>query len=75
MSTDSLRMTDDDIASAYVVLAAATSPCGRHKEARKVLPNAKVMFAGTNQEVQVLVASSELAVARNDTETSIRTQD
>ena len=35
-------------------------------------PVSQVVFAGSNQEVQVLVAASHLAVERKDFDTAIR---
>ena len=73
--TDSLRLTNDDRVNAFVLYAALLSRSRRLKEAKQVLAEAKVVFAGTAQEVQVLVATSQLAVERNDFDTAIRVLD
>lgn len=63
---DPLRLTDDDRVAAFVLLSSLLSRSKRLKEAQKVLSEAKVIFAGSKQEVQVLVAASQLAVEKND---------
>ena len=47
----------------------------RLKEAQKVLSEAKVLFAGSKQEVQILVAASQLAVERGDYDAAVRMLD
>ena len=63
---DPLRLTDDDRVCAFVLHASLLSRTKRLKEAQKVLSEAKVLFAGSKQEVQVLVAASQLAVEKSD---------
>ena len=75
MHTDSLRLTEDDRVGAFIVYASLLSKARRLKEGNKVLSEAKMAFAGTPQEVQVLVAASHLAVERKDFDTAIRTLD
>jgi tetratricopeptide (TPR) repeat protein len=72
---DSLTISDDDRVSVFVVHAQLLSRLRRLKEAHKVLQDAKVIFAGTPQQLQVLVASAQLAVDRGDHESAIRTLD
>lgn len=61
---DSLRLTEDDKVNVYVTYASLLSKARRLKDANKVLSKAKVTFAGTRQEVQVLVAASQLYVEK-----------
>eukprot|EP00607_Mallomonas_marina_P008435 CAMPEP_0182424556 /NCGR_PEP_ID=MMETSP1167-20130531/10752_1 /TAXON_ID=2988 /ORGANISM="Mallomonas Sp, Strain CCMP3275" /LENGTH=1377 /DNA_ID=CAMNT_0024604441 /DNA_START=94 /DNA_END=4227 /DNA_ORIENTATION=+ len=75
MHTDSMRLTDDDRVVAFITLAAQLSKSKRLKEADKILSEAKLAFAGTPQEVQVLVASSQLAVERKEFDRAIRMLD
>lgn len=51
------------------------APARRLKEANKVLSQAKQSFAGTRQEVQVLVAASQLYVEKGDFDAAIRMLD
>lgn len=73
--SDTLRLTDDDRVSAFVCYASILSKERRMKEANKVLSHAKVIFAGTSQEVQVLVAASQLYVEKGDFDAAIRMLD
>ena len=73
--SDSLRLTDEDRVSAFVLHASLLGKARRLKEANKVLSEAKIIFSGSPQEVQVLVAASQLAVERNDFDAAIRMLD
>mgnify|MGYP005995460701 CR=1 FL=1 len=73
--SDSLRLTDDDRVGAFVCYASLLGRSRRMKEANKVLSHAKVLFAGSAQEVQVLVAASQLFVEKGDFDAAIRMLD
>jgi tetratricopeptide repeat protein 21B len=73
--SDSLRLTDDDRVGAFVCYASLLGKSRRMKEANKVLSHAKVVFAGSAQEVQVLVAASQLFVEKGDFDAAIRMLD
>lgn len=72
---DSLRLTEDDRVGVFVIYSSLLSKLRRLKEANKVLAYAKIVYAGTSQEVQVLVAASQLYVEKNDFESAIRMLD
>jgi len=72
---DSLRLTDDDKVHVFVTYSSLLSKARRLKEANKVLSQAKVVFAGSRQEVQVLVAASQLYVEKGDFDSAIRMLD
>lgn len=73
--SDSLRLTDDDRVGAFVCYSSLLGRARRMKEANKVLAHAKVVFAGSVQEVQVLVAASQLYVEKGDFDAAIRMLD
>jgi tetratricopeptide (TPR) repeat protein len=73
--SDSLRLTEDDKVGAFVCYSALLGRSRRMKEANKVLSHAKVLFAGSAQEVQVLVAASQLFVEKGDFDAAIRMLD
>ena len=68
----SLRLTVDDRAAVFIAHASLLNLARRVKDANKTLSEAKILFAGTPQEVQILVASSQLAVERGDYDSAIR---
>lgn len=71
-----LRLTDDDRVGAFIIYASLLSKARRTKEASKILSEARAVFAGqAQQEVQLLVASSQLAVERKDFDSAIRQLD
>ena len=72
---DSLRLVDDDRVGAFVCYSSLLGKARRMKEANLVLAHAKVTFAGSPQEVQVLVAASQLYVEKNDFDAAIRMLD
>lgn len=72
---DSLRLVDDDRVGAFVCYSSLLGKARRMKEANSVLAHAKVTFAGSPQEVQVLVAASQLYVEKNDFDAAIRMLD
>ena len=74
-SIDTLSLSDEDRVAVYVVHAHLLSRQRRLKEAHKSLGEAKVIFAGTPQALQVLVASAQLAVDRGDYESAVRMLD
>ena len=74
-SIDSLALSDEDRVAVFVVHAQLLGRLRRLKEAHKALSDAKVIFAGTPQQLQVLVASAQLAVDRGDHESAVRMLD
>jgi len=72
---DCLRLVDDDRVGAFVCYSSLLGKARRMKEANSVLAHAKVTFAGSPQEVQVLVAASQLYVEKNDFDAAIRMLD
>lgn len=68
----SLRLSVDDRAAVFIAHASLLNSAKRVKDANKTLSEAKILFAGTPQEVQILVASSQLAVERGDYDSAIR---
>ena len=72
---DILSMSDEDRVTAFVVHAQLLSRQRRMKEAHKILAEAKVVFAGSPQALQVLVASAQLAVERGDYESAVHMLD
>lgn len=72
---DSFRLSDDDRVGVFVTLSALYGKVKRTKEASKILSEAKIMFAGTSQEVLVLVAASQRAVEKNDYDSAVRMLD
>jgi len=72
---DALRLTEDDRVTGFVCYAGILSKERRLKEANKVLAYAKVLFAGSAQEVAVLVAASQLYVEKGDFDAAIRMLD
>lgn len=74
-SSDMLRLTLDDKVLAFVSMASLLSHERRMKEARQVLAHAKMLFAGLNQEVVVLVAAARLYVDKGDFDAAVRMLD
>lgn len=75
---NTMRITDDDRVLVYILRASLLSRTKRLKEANKILAEAKMLFAGTDnpfQEVQLLIATAQLAVERNDYDHAIRILD
>jgi tetratricopeptide (TPR) repeat protein len=72
---DPLRLMPEDRAGAFITYSYLLSKVKRLKEAKQVLAEAKMIFAGSEQEVQILVASSQLAVERKDYDAAIRMLD
>jgi tetratricopeptide repeat protein 21B len=73
--SDPLRLSEDDRVCAFICYASILGKERRMKEANKVLAHAKVMFAGSPQEVQVLIAASQLYVEKGDFDSAIRMLD
>lgn len=71
-SLSPFRLLDSDRVNAFIVYSYVLGKTKRLKEAKQVLNEAKVIFAGTDQEVQILIASSQLAVERKDYDSAIR---
>eukprot|EP01039_Chlorochromonas_danica_P002898 gene2898-3163_t len=70
---DMLRLTEEDVITACVVAAGMLAMLHRNTEAHRVLAHAKVLTAGTPQEVLLSLASAQLFVARGDIDQALRT--
>jgi tetratricopeptide repeat protein 21B len=75
MQAEALRLTLDDRVSVFIARASLLNGAKRVKDANKTLSEAKILFSGTPQEVQILVASSQLAVERGDYDSAVRVLD
>jgi tetratricopeptide repeat protein 21B len=70
-----LQVTDEDRIALIIAHATLLNKAGKAKDANKILSDAKVNFAGSAQEVHLLVASSQLAMDRGDFESAVRNLD
>lgn len=61
-----LSFTEKDRCSIFLLLAKAYSKNGKQKESKQVMTQAIGQFAGTNEEVHVLLTNAYLAVEAND---------
>lgn len=75
MLSSGLQLAADDKVAVFIARASLLNLARRIKDANKTLSEAKMLFAGTPQEVQILVASSHLAVERGDYDSAIRVLD
>eukprot|EP00742_Colponemidia_sp_Colp-10_P005614 GILJ01006001.1.p1 GENE.GILJ01006001.1~~GILJ01006001.1.p1 ORF type:complete len:1335 (+),score=250.67 GILJ01006001.1:335-4006(+) len=66
-----LRLTVQDRASIFVMLASIYTRLNRVTDANKLVQDAIVQFAGTTEEVRVLIANSELAMKKGEPETAL----
>lgn len=69
---DRLPITDEDRVGVIIAHATLLNKSGKVKDANKLLSDAKVNFAGSSQEIHLLLASSQLAIDRGDFESAIR---
>lgn len=69
------QLSADDKVAVFIAQASLFNLARRVKDANKTLSEAKILFAGTPQEVQILVASSHLAVERGDYDSAVRVLD
>ena len=72
---ESMRLTEEDRVGVYVLYSSLLSKMRRLKEANKVLAYGKIVYAKTAQEVQILVAASQLYVEKSDFDSAIRMLD
>lgn len=72
---DRLPITDEDRIGVIIAHATLLNKAGKSKDANKLLSDAKVNFAGSAQEIHLLLASSQLAIDRGDYEAAIRSLD
>jgi tetratricopeptide repeat protein 21B len=72
---DRVPITEEDRVGVIIAHATLLNKSGKVKDGNKLLSDAKVNFAGSAQEIHLLLASSQLAIDRGDFESAIRSLD